>query len=220
MTLAFLRRLEDALASVIDGGLARLDGGGVHPLEIAQRLQREMAEGRLLGMDVPYAPNRYTDRLGEDELEHLGELTPENSQQIARHLEEYAEREGWAIGDGVRVRIESGGREGRIEVTHAMEEDAPGATLQVVAGQADRGSFEVAERALIGREAVCDVTLEDLAVSRRHAEIEWTYQGYVIRDLGSSNGTFVNTTELDETLLADGDLIEVGLVQLRFRRPG
>lgn len=218
--MAFLRRVEDALASVIDGGLARLDGGGVHPMEIARRLQTEMAENRLLGMDVPYAPNRFTVRLGDRDFAHFGELSEEIGEQIARSLEEYADEEGWAFGDRVHVTIAPGGRDGRIAVEHTLDETAPGARLQVIAGQAGGGTFEIGQSAIIGRDPGCEVALEEAAVSRRHAEIEWTYQGYVLRDLGSSNGTFVNSAEIDEALLSDGDLIEVGLVQLRFRRPG
>ncbi|MFW5866572.1 MAG: FhaA domain-containing protein [Armatimonadota bacterium] len=218
--MAFLRRLEDTLASVIDGGLARLDGGGVHPLEIARRLQTEMAENRLLGMDVPYAPNRFTVSLGERDFAHFGELADEIGEQIARSLEDYASEHGWAFGDRVQVSIVPGGREGRIAVEHTLDEDAPGARLQVMGGVAGGGTFEVGQSAVIGRDPSCEVVLDEAAVSRRHAEIEWTYQGYVIRDLGSSNGTFVNTAEIDEALLSEDDLIEVGLVQMRFRGPG
>jgi hypothetical protein len=192
----------------------------VHPLEIARRLQNEMAENRLLGMDVPYAPNRFTVRLGERDLAHLGELTEEIGEQIARSLEDYADEQGWAFGDRIRVTLEGGGRDGRISVEHTLDEEAPGARLQVTGGQPGGGTFEVEDHAVIGRDPACEIRLTEAAVSRRHAEIEWTYQGYVIRDLGSSNGTFVNSVEIDETLLSENDLIEVGLVQMRFRRPG
>lgn len=205
---------------MIDGGLARLDGGGIHPLEIARRLQTEMTESRLLGMDVPYVPNRYIVRLGDRDFAALGELADEIGEQIARHLEDYAAEQGWAFGDAVRVRIEGGGRDGQIDVTHTLDERAPGARLQVIAGLPGGGSFQIGQRAVIGRDADCEITLQEPAVSRRHAAIDWTYQGYVVRDLGSSNGTFVNSVEVGEALLADGDLIEVGLVQMRFRSPG
>ncbi len=221
INLAFLRRLEDALGSVIDGGLARLDGGGVHPLEIARRLQAEMTEGRLLGMEPPWAPNRYRVRLSERDFAHFGEIAAQVSAQIARQLQRYADEEDWATGDGVSVRIESGGRRaGVIEVESSFDEQAPGARVVVVAGQPGRGDFVIREQAVIGRDPDCDVRLDEAAVSRRHAEIEWNYEGYLLRDLGSSNGTFVNSMEIDEVLLEDGDLIEVGLVQMRFRRPG
>jgi len=184
--VSLLRRLEDALETVIDGGLARVAGGGVHPLEIARRLQSEMADGRLLGTDAPYVPNRYVVTLADAEMAHLGDVAAEISEELGRHLQEHAAEQAWAVGDGVTVRLQGG------------------------------GSFEIGERAVIGREPDCEVLLAESAVSRRHAEIEWTYHGYRLRDLGSRNGTFVNAEEVDEVLLADGDLIEVGLVQLRF----
>jgi len=214
--VSLLRRLEDALETVIDGGLARVAGGGVHPLEIARRLQSEMADGRLLGTDAPYVPNRYVVTLADAEMAHLGDVAAEISEELGRHLQEHAAEQAWAVGDGVTVRLQGGGRPGRIAVEREFDERAPGARLLVEAGQSGGGSFEIGERAVIGREPDCEVLLAESAVSRRHAEIEWTYHGYRLRDLGSRNGTFVNAEEVDEVLLADGDLIEVGLVQLRF----
>ncbi|NLO06352.1 MAG: DUF3662 and FHA domain-containing protein [candidate division WS1 bacterium] len=219
MKLSFLSRLENALSSAIDGGLARVDGGAIHPMEIARRLQNEMTEGRLLGMDVPYVPNRFIVRLGDRDLSHMGDVVDEVARQIARHLELYADEEGWAYGGGVTVQIEGGGRDGRLAIEHTLDEQAPGAQLQVVAGQAGHESFVVYAHAVIGRDPDCEIVLAEPAVSRRHAEIQWSYRGYLLRDLGSSNGTFLNTTEVEEAFLLDGDLIEVGLVQMRFRRP-
>ncbi len=217
--VSLLRRLEDALETVIDGGLARVAGGGVHPLEIARRLQSEMADGRLLGTDASYVPNRYVVTLADVEMDHLGDVAAGIAEELGRHLERHAAEEGWAVGDGVTVRLQGGGRPGRIAVERDFDERAPGARLLVEAGQAG-GSFEIGERAVIGRGPDCEVLLTEPAVSRRHAEIEWTYHGYRLRDLGSRNGTFVNAEEVDEALLADGDLIEVGLVQLRFHPIG
>ena len=191
------------------------------PLEIARRLQAEMSQGRLLGMEPPYVPNRYEVRLSDGDFAHLGEVAGEVGRQIGRHLERHAEEEGWAYGDAVLVRIEGGGkRSGVIAVKSSFDETAPGAHLVVMAGQPAKTDFEVREHAVIGREPGCEVELSEAAVSRRHAEIEWTYPGYVLRDLGSRNGTFVNSAEIDEFVLEHGDLIEVGLVQMRFRGPG
>lgn len=172
-------------------------------------------------MEPPYVPNRYRVRLAERDLDHLGDVAPEVAVQIGRHLQRYAREQGWVWGDAVVVTIEGGGRRpGVIQVETAFDEQAPGARLVVEAGISGGGEFQFGERALIGREPGCEVELVEAAVSRRHAEIRWTYAGYLLRDLGSRNGTFVNSTEIEETLLTDGDLIEVGLVQMRFRRPG
>lgn len=61
--------------------------------------------------------------------------------------------------------------------------------------------------------------LDDQAASRRHAEIAATADGYVIRDLGSSNGTWVNRERIESRILADGDQITIGGSTLVFVDP-
>jgi DNA-binding winged helix-turn-helix (wHTH) protein len=65
---------------------------------------------------------------------------------------------------------------------------------------------------LIGRDAQCDVVISDRQVSRRHASISLEGDRYVLQDLGSKNGTFVNGHELGGShLLQDGDEIQIAL---------
>ena len=63
---------------------------------------------------------------------------------------------------------------------------------------------------VIGRSRSCELTLKSLDASRRHAEIVSVSGGYRIRDLGSTNGTFVNGDNVDERTLETGDRIEIG----------
>ena len=62
----------------------------------------------------------------------------------------------------------------------------------------------------IGRGTSCDVVLADLAVSRRHARIQWQGAELVLKDLGSSGGTFVNGERIDRRLLQLGDVVRFG----------
>jgi hypothetical protein len=65
---------------------------------------------------------------------------------------------------------------------------------------------------LVGRHPGCDVHLPDRQVSRHHARVFHTQQGFFIEDLGSKNGTFVNGNRVQEPVrLKDGDLIQIGL---------
>ena len=68
----------------------------------------------------------------------------------------------------------------------------------------------------IGRLPDCDVVLADTNVSRRHAEVRRQGNGFVVVDLGSTNGTKVNGLGVRERRLADGDEILVGNTKLRF----
>ncbi|MFM8725570.1 MAG: FHA domain-containing protein, partial [Planctomycetaceae bacterium] len=63
---------------------------------------------------------------------------------------------------------------------------------------------------LIGRDTAAKVRLLDTEISRRHAELVETSEGYRIRDLGSVNGTHVNGRAVQDCLLRSGDRVQVG----------
>lgn len=73
----------------------------------------------------------------------------------------------------------------------------------------------------IGREAYNDVVLIDPEASRRHAQISFQAGRYVVEDLGSTNGTFVNGRKISSpTTLNRGDVIEVGeMARILFQGP-
>ena len=65
-------------------------------------------------------------------------------------------------------------------------------------------------RAIIGRDQSCDIVLSDSSISRRHAVLEQRRKLYVIRDLNSTNGTFVNGIRITERVLQPEDEIQLG----------
>jgi pSer/pThr/pTyr-binding forkhead associated (FHA) protein len=68
----------------------------------------------------------------------------------------------------------------------------------------------------IGRDPECDVQIDSLGVSRRHATIHWSGDRFVLTDLQSFNGTFVNDERIWVHALQNGDAIAMGECQLRF----
>jgi pSer/pThr/pTyr-binding forkhead associated (FHA) protein len=68
----------------------------------------------------------------------------------------------------------------------------------------------------IGREQACEVQIDSIGVSRRHATIHWTGDRFVLTDMASFNGTFVNRHRIFEHALKNGDAITMGECQLRF----
>jgi pSer/pThr/pTyr-binding forkhead associated (FHA) protein len=86
-------------------------------------------------------------------------------------------------------------------------------------GRAER-ELVVRDRLTVGRDPACDVSDADPRLSRRHAEFQLTPKGIVVRDLDSRNGVRVNGRTVRETLLAPGDLIQVGHLSIRFLDDG
>ncbi len=68
----------------------------------------------------------------------------------------------------------------------------------------------------LGRHPDSEISLDDITVSRRHAEIERTPDGYVASDAGSLNGTYVNQERVDRMLLRHGDELQIGKFRLVF----
>jgi pSer/pThr/pTyr-binding forkhead associated (FHA) protein len=66
----------------------------------------------------------------------------------------------------------------------------------------------------VGRHADSDIFLDDVTVSRRHAEFYRQGAGFVVRDVGSLNGTYVNRERIEEIALAGGDEVQVGKFRL------
>jgi pSer/pThr/pTyr-binding forkhead associated (FHA) protein len=71
---------------------------------------------------------------------------------------------------------------------------------------------------VVGRQPDCDIRIDNLGISRRHAKLRQTPEGWMVEDMNSSNGTFVNGRHISlEQALADGDKISVGKYVLVFR---
>ena len=68
----------------------------------------------------------------------------------------------------------------------------------------------------LGRHPDSEIMLDDITVSRRHAEIVRDGGGYVIRDDGSLNGTYVNAQRVERAALSQGDEIQIGKFRLVF----
>lgn len=68
----------------------------------------------------------------------------------------------------------------------------------------------------LGRHPKSTIFLDDVTVSRRHAEVRRDGARYWVSDVGSLNGTYVNRERVDDTELADGDELQIGKFKLVF----
>jgi pSer/pThr/pTyr-binding forkhead associated (FHA) protein len=78
-------------------------------------------------------------------------------------------------------------------------------------------SLEDADQVTIGRVDENDLVIEQEKVSRRHAEVVRKGSLFILRDLGSSNGTWVNDEKISELVLQDGDMFRIGQGQVIFK---
>lgn len=73
-----------------------------------------------------------------------------------------------------------------------------------------------AERTVAGRSPDADIFLDDVTVSRKHAEFVREGDDFVVRDIGSLNGTYVNRNRIDAIALRPGDEVQIGKYRMTF----
>ena len=108
--------------------------------------------------------------------------------------------------------------EGNTAALQDLAGKGPALVVRSGGGRAGESFFPSGERTLIGRSPECDVFLDDVTVSRRHAELVRDDERFTISDLGSLNGTFVNKKRIESTDLEDDDEVQIGKYRLTFLR--
>lgn len=102
------------------------------------------------------------------------------------------------------------------ELAEAVGELAPGTALLVVLKGPNEGARFLLDRDVVtvGRHPDSDIFLDDITVSRRHAEFRRQDGGYWVHDAASLNGTYVNGTRADAQRLTLGDEVQIGKFKL------
>ena len=84
-------------------------------------------------------------------------------------------------------------------------------------GEGTEYSLDAARTTMsIGRSPEADIFLDDITVSRRHAELRHGAEGWSLRDAGSLNGTYVNRKRVDDIRLSGGDELQIGKFRFAF----
>ena len=91
------------------------------------------------------------------------------------------------------------------------------AVLVVQRGMGEGASYLlVGDVVTAGREPDSDLFLDDVTVSRQHAELRRMTGGWLLRDVGSLNGTYVNRHRIEEVALAPGDEVQIGKYRFAY----
>ncbi|MFQ5581877.1 MAG: adenylate/guanylate cyclase domain-containing protein [Mariprofundaceae bacterium] len=87
----------------------------------------------------------------------------------------------------------------------------------IVRSTSGEHTYTVGDEATIGRHPRCTICLHDPMISKRHAVIRHTEDGYIFEDRGSSNGSFLDGVRVSQHTLKDGDKINIGKASLTFQ---
>ena len=218
--MSFLERFERACADFIERTFAKTFPSDLEPAQIARKLVSTM-EAQTRKDDAGLrAPSLYAVYVNPSDFARMREHREYLERAWADLLRDLAGRVGAAFAGG-EVRVALWPRDslplGTIEV--GMPDDAAAGArfrLRMVEGVPLDAVYAVESTAKVGRGERGDVVLADPSVSREHAIVDVRGVQAFVRDLGSTNGTFVNGRRVEKQSLRDGDELRFGNTRMRF----
>jgi hypothetical protein len=238
--MSILRDFERRLEGMVEGLFTKAFRSGVHPVELAKRVLREMDSNQTVGVRGVWVPNRYVFTLSPDDREQFARMERSLASELEQVVVDGARERGWGLLARPKVAFETDDdlKRGEFRVVSELTEETGGPPTgpqpkREAAAAAKTGSALLAqvedgsvvkefslegERMVIGRLEGSDVQLADPGASRRHAEVRRDGNDFVLVDLGSTNGTLVNEAPVTEHTLEEGDRITIGRTVLEFRR--
>ncbi|NLX09786.1 MAG: DUF3662 domain-containing protein [Chloroflexi bacterium] len=235
-----LAQFEERIQAMVEGGFARLFAGRLHPREVALRLAHAMEDDALPGSDGTLsAPNKYVVHLHPEDYAALLDAQPDVAAVLAEHLVTLAQQSGFRLSTIPRVSlvsddmvtlhtvlIETGHIASVGQATQAFAPLDPGEIgperdqprLPTAFLVVDGNRYIPLDRTVIniGRRRDNTIVLEDLRVSRQHCQLRLRFGQFVLYDLGSRGGTFVNEQRISECVLRAGDVISLAGVPLVY----
>jgi hypothetical protein len=210
----FERRLEQA----VEGTFSRVFRSGLRPVEIGRRLTREMDTNRTVDVrGRTVVPNSFIVYISPDDHAAFAEIADSLVRELADAAREHAREEAYSFLGPVEVHFEAAQvHPGTCQVHGRLREGQGGAGAgSLVLPTGDR--IPLGEHVVtIGRRAESTIVLSDPNVSRNHAEIRPAGSGWVLVDLGSTNGSRVDGVRISIQPLEDGNEISFGNTRMWF----
>jgi hypothetical protein len=240
-----LKDIERKLESFFEGLFTKGFKTGVQPIELAKKLIKEMDTHKTISVGKVYAPNNYKITISMQDIKSLKPFESVLISDLVDYLISHAKQQKYALTERPTIEIE--GDEnlslGQVKISSCLaaseekETEEKDQTQLILPEEARELGVFLKPRAclmlqsptetltfplskkttLLGRLHTNDIVLEDPNVSRVHAEIKLEDDRFIIYDLGSTNGTFVNGRPQKKWVLQDGDVIVLGETELHFK---
>lgn len=224
--MGVLDKFERGVERAVQGVFAKAFKSEVQPVELASALRREAdTSAAVVGRDRTLVPNAYLISLGSADYERLESWEDALADELADAVTAHARQQRYAFIGPVTVGFEVDGeldtgvfrvRGARVKGTVAPATAATATPSRPVLDVDGRRYQLTGSVTVLGRGSEADIVVDDPGVSRRHVEIRLDGGSAVLRDLGSTNGTFVDGDRASTAHLVDGSTITIGRTRIRF----
>ena len=225
-----LSRFESLARRLVEGSFKRLLGGQLEPLEIASHLARALEENQTADVFQVY--------LHPDDYEKVYRQNPRLTSDLTTYMMQLAQQGGLNLlaRPQIELAADTRMRPHQVRVEARKESITMRIPTQVHERKTPEVKAEVALTALdaflilegrthipldrplitIGRRVDNDIVLDEPTVSRRHAQIRWRYNRFVLFDLSRREKTAVNNEPITEHALQSGDVITICDISLIY----
>jgi hypothetical protein len=236
--MSILSGLETVFEGVVDGTFRRLFSPPLQPVEIARALERVMLRQRVVGPTSIDVPNAFVARVNPRDYDRLLELRSTVERNVAAHLDRRAVEEGLHPVGPIHVSMlpdplvarstvkgeatfdeVSMARTTQLEHTRRFEPvDLPPGKGTLILVAEDGSTVTVRDHSItVGRGADNDLVIRDLRVSRHHLAVEPGSRGWMVRDLQTTNGTYLDGDRIQEIVVDTPAELSLGGHVLTFR---
>lgn len=216
-----LKRIEQKLEKLVEGTFTRVFPSSVKPIELGKRIRRVLEDKKTIGVQGQIIiPNRYVISLSLKDLENIESIQESIQREISSSIRDHANDENYHFQGTLTVEILSNSslKTGSIEVDGLFEENKGGFPPGSLINENGERLIITEQKLSIGRDTKSTMQVVDVEVSRNHAEIRLLNTSFVLIDLQSTNGTFVNGQRVQEHTLQNFDQIKIGSTILLFQK--
>ena len=216
-----LKRIEQKLEKLVEGTFTRVFPSSVKPIELGKRIRRVLEDKKTIGVQGQIIiPNRYVISLSLKDLENIESIQESIQREISSSIRDHANDENYHFQGTLTVEIFSNSslKTGSIEVDGLFEENKGGFPPGSLINENGERLIITEQKLSIGRDTKSTMQVVDVEVSRNHAEIRLLNTSFVLIDLQSTNGTFVNGQRVQEHTLQNFDQIKIGSTILLFQK--
>jgi len=213
-----LQGFERRLERLVEGTFSKAFRSNLEPVEMGRKVARALDAGQTLDVrGQRVAPNDIVMYVSPTDFDRFYSFADVLTRELAEAARTHAKSEGYHFVGPVTVELveDQALKTGDSEVVAEIMEGEGGRVGSLILPDGNRIALRE-QATVMGRLSECAVQLSDPKASRRHAEVRPSDAGWVVADLGSTNGTTVNGERIRERVLTDGDVIGIGATQIRF----
>ena len=212
--MGFLDKAEARIENMVVSMFSKLSKKQLQPIEISQAVKNAMdVAATAPGKDRKLVPHRYLIKLSPQDKDNLSDqLLRAISSEVANH----AGQKSYQLTGELELKVLADQKvaRGRIQVGSAAVSSL--VSWKPMVSYGDQRLELFSGTTSFGRDASADVAIDDRGLSRIHFEIAFNGDVAAIRDLQSTNGTFVHGSRINEVVLRSGSKITAGRTEFDF----